>query len=254
MTSTVIDPTLWLRRFHPAPQAPVRLICFPHAGGSASYFFPVSRALTPGIEVQAVQYPGRQDRRTETPIGDVEQLADHIATALRPALDRPVALFGHSLGAMVEFEVARRLENDGHELLGVFASGRRAPDRYRDESVHTLPDSALIANMKELSGTDPRLLGDAEFLQSVLPALRADYHAAETYRCRDRAPLRCPIVTLTGDQDPMVSAAEAQGWAAHTAGEFQLHTFPGGHFYLDQHVPAVLGLIAEQLTRWRDRK
>src|SRR5262249_29653456 len=109
MPGTVESTDLWVRRFHPAPSAGSRLVCLPHAGGSASYFLPISRGLSPQVEVLAVQYPGRQDRRAEPCIEDVGGLADQITASLQPWIDRPVALFGHSMGAILGFEVALRL-------------------------------------------------------------------------------------------------------------------------------------------------
>src|SRR5580693_3664644 len=120
----------WVRHFHPSATAVSRLICFPHAGGSASYYFPVSAALSPNIEVLAVQYPGRQDRRNEKNLEDIGELADRAFEAVVPWSKGPVALFGHSMGAIVAFEVARRLErNAGISLLALIVSGRRGLQR-----------------------------------------------------------------------------------------------------------------------------
>lgn len=116
----------WFRNYGPAPDACVRLVCLPHAGGSASFYFPLARALSPKIEVLAVQYPGRQDRHAEPCVQNIEDMADRIAEALGPWTDRPYALFGHSMGAMVGFEVARRMEASGKGPLELFVSGRQA--------------------------------------------------------------------------------------------------------------------------------
>lgn len=239
----------WIRRFHPAPDAPVRLVCFPHAGGSASYYFSTSRALSPDVEVLAVQYPGRQDRRTEACVDDVHRLADLATGELGAWTDRPLLLFGHSLGASLAFEVGRRLEGSGVRLLGLFASGRRAPSRWRDEHVHLLDDDQLAVNLARMSGTDSTVLGDPEMLRAVLPAVRADYRAAETYRGRPGDRLACPVRALTGDEDPEVTLDEARAWAEHTTGGFDLEVFPGGHFYLNDHAPAVLASIRRHLAR-----
>src|SRR5215203_6385281 len=115
--TTSTEESLWARCFHPAPDAPAQLVCFPHAGGSASFYFPVSAQLSPTAEVFALQYPGRQDRRKESSPDDLATLADQVYEALRPRLkDRPTTFFGHSMGATLAFEVARRLEADGGEL------------------------------------------------------------------------------------------------------------------------------------------
>ncbi|MFJ6619293.1 thioesterase II family protein [Kitasatospora sp. NPDC091335] len=235
----------WLIRFHPTQGAEARLVCLPHAGGSASYYFPMSRALTPRADVIAVQYPGRQDRRAEPCITDVGELADAIAAELKGHLDLPLVLFGHSFGAMLAFEVARRLEQDGHTgPLHVVASGRRAPSTHREESVHTRDDDGVIAEMRLLSGTDARLLADEELMRMALPAIRGDYTAVETYRAEPGASTRAPITVLTGDADPRTSATEAAAWQDHTSGGFALHTFPGGHFFLGDHADDVVRIVA----------
>jgi pyochelin biosynthetic protein PchC len=237
----------WIRRFHPAPDARTRLVCLPHAGGSATFYFPVSRAMSPGVDVLAVQYPGRQDRRTEPCVEDLGRLAELVTEALRPWLDRPFALFGHSMGATVAFEVARRLEDDGVSPLAVFASGRRAPSCHRDERVHLADDRGLVAELTRLSGTNSQMLDDGDALRMILPAVRADYRAAETYRYRPGPPLACPIVALTGDADPHVTLDEARSWAAHTTADFDLAVYPGGHFFLTDHATAVMRRVTRQL-------
>lgn len=239
----------WIRRYRPAPGAAIRLVCLPHAGGSASFFLPVSAALSPAIDVLAVQYPGRQDRLREPMIDDLGDLADAVVTALTPWLDRPFAFFGHSMGATLAFEVTRRLEQGaGPAPLHLFASGRRAPSRHRDENVHLGGDDRIIAELTELSGTDTRVLGEEEMLRMVLPAIRNDYRATETYRYRPGPPLSCPITVLTGDADPKTSLEEAEAWRDHTTGPFDLRVYPGGHFYLADHQSEVLDAITDRLA------
>src|SRR5882757_9397093 len=145
--------TAWLRRYQPADQAPKRLFCFPHAGGSATFYFPVARALAPEVDVLAVQYPGRQDRHAEPGITDLSRLADLVAEQIHPWADRPLSFFGHSMGATLAFEVAHRLGSRGVEIQTLFASGRRAPGTRREESVHLRSDSGVIADVKRLSRT-----------------------------------------------------------------------------------------------------
>ncbi|MDT0265789.1 alpha/beta fold hydrolase [Streptomyces sp. DSM 44915] len=241
------DSALWLRRYHPAPHAPVRLVCFPHAGGSASFYHPVSAALTGDCDVVALQYPGRQDRRHEPNLTDLGELADHITPRVAPLFDRPVVFFGHSMGAILAFEVARRLrESGGHTPATLFASGRRAPSTRRAENVHQRDDDGIVAEMKMMSGTDAKVLGDEELLRMVLPALRADYTAIETYH-PVRAAVDCPITALVGDADPKTTTEEAEAWRAHTTGAFQLHVFPGGHFYLSPRGAEVIAVVKEAL-------
>ncbi|MFI5783819.1 thioesterase II family protein [Nocardia sp. NPDC051570] len=248
MTSISRDPGLWLRHFNETGGDGPRLICFPHAGGSATYYFPVARTLSPGIEVVAVQYPGRQERRGEPCVDDIGRLADHIVDALGSPSERPTALFGHSMGATIAFEVARRLERADAGPVALFASGRRAPSCVREENVHLRDDGSVLAELQRLGGTNATLLADNDIRTMILPAMRGDYRAIETYRWEPGPPLRCPIVALVGDVDPQVSTAEAQAWAEHTAAEFTLRTYQGGHFYLDVHAASVLREITDRLT------
>ncbi|MDT0377690.1 alpha/beta fold hydrolase [Streptomyces sp. DSM 42041] len=241
------DTATWIRRFFPSDEAAVQLICLPHAGGSAPFYRPVAQALSPQIEVLAVQYPGRQDRRREPMLETIEDLADGVAAAVREAVDRPFALFGHSMGATLAFEVARRLESSGSDPLRIFASGRRAPSTHRDEQVHQRDDDGVIAELRTLSGTDQRVFGDEELLRMVLPAIRNDYRAAETYTCAPDVRVKAPITALTGESDPKASHEEVEAWAGHTEGAFDLRTYPGGHFYLMEHSADVLRVIGERL-------
>ncbi|MEU4685792.1 thioesterase II family protein [Streptomyces xinghaiensis] len=232
---------LWLRRFHPAPDRAIRLFCLPHAGGAASFFVPLSRALSADLDVLAVQYPGRQDRWREEGVESLGELARQVYESIAPLADRPLALFGHSMGATLAFEVARLLERRaGTVPAHLFVSGRRAPSRHRDEAVHRLGDEALLADVRLLSGTDSSLLGDEEFLRLALPAFRADYKAIETYRYRPGPPLRCPITALTGDSDPKTTLDEVRSWSEHTSAGFGMKIYPGGHFFLSGHQDAIL--------------
>ncbi|MDT8911866.1 alpha/beta fold hydrolase [Amycolatopsis sp. PS_44_ISF1] len=246
----------WIRRFHRAGDASVRLVCLPHAGGSATAYFPFSRAAAAAgldADVLAVQYPGRQDRRAEPCHETVATLADAIADDLGPRSDRPLALFGHSMGATVGYEVARRLQARGTPLLGLFASACRAPSQQRIEYVHQRDDEGLIAALKELSGTNTAVLGDDELVRMVLPAVRGDYTAVETYRHEAGPELRCPIQVLVGDDDPVTSLAEADAWHRHTTAGCAVEVFPGGHFYLTDGWERVLDTVTGRLREWSAR-
>lgn len=246
---TALDPDLWLRRFHQGPGAGPLLALLPHAGGSASYFHSLSTLLTPALDVVAVQYPGRQDRRDEEAVEDIRALADQIAAVLTvAAAGRPVALFGHSMGASVGYEMSLRLQEDGVEVVRLFASGRRAPSRRRQEVPGGQDDGALLAELRTLSGTDARLLDDADVVRMILPALRADYRAIAAYAWRPGEVPSCPITALVGDADPRVGEDGARAWAGHTTGGFELVTFTGGHFYLAEHTEEVAKTVVDRLT------
>jgi pyochelin biosynthesis protein PchC len=247
---TIAEQDRWLRRFHRCSEGAPQLFCFPHAGGSASYYYQLSKDLAPGIEVLAVQYPGRQDRRNEPLIGSMPELADRVADVLASAVVPPFAFFGHSMGALVAFEAALRLRDDlGVSPTRLFASGRRAPSTKRP--ARALDDASVISEMRRLGGTDPRLLGDEELLMAILPVTRNDYHAVEGYSWVQGPPLTCPITVLIGDSDPQSTLEEAAAWANHTLGAFEQRVFQGGHFFLDQHraevADAIYVLLSEKL-------
>ncbi|MEU6868889.1 alpha/beta fold hydrolase [Streptomyces sp. NPDC046876] len=253
MSSRPATDSVWLRRYGDARPGAPRLVCFPHAGGSASFYFPVAQALAPDIDVLAVQYPGRQDRRGEPLIDSVAVLADRIFSELAALVtaepDVPVYLFGHSMGATVAFEVTRRLQDAA--LPGpvrLFASARRAPSRTRADRVHTRDDDGLIQELRRLSGTDARVLGNEEIMRMAIPSIRNDYRAVETYRAEPGTRIDTPVSVLVGDNDPTTTLAEARAWEEHTSAGIELRVFPGGgHFYLADRPEEVLDVIRERV-------
>jgi surfactin synthase thioesterase subunit len=248
MNDLVLDDA-WIRCFHAGAQIGATVVCFPHAGGSASFFRPLSAALAPRVQVLALQYPGRQDRRHEPFLSTIAEFADEAFAALESLLDRPIAFFGHSMGATIAYEVAVRMKQRlGRSPVALFASGRRAPSCHRDDTVHLRDDDGLIAELNALNGTDARIIDDEDILRMILPPMRHDYQAIETYRYRPGATLDCPVVALVGDVDPHVDLREARAWAEHTVGEFALHRFSGGHFYLSQHHAAIADVITRRLV------
>jgi pyochelin biosynthesis protein PchC len=249
---------LWLRHLQPAPGsagAPgraTRLVCLPHAGGSVTAYHPLSAALATDVDVVAVQYPGRQDRRGEACVEDIDELADRVVEALAheaPAT-QPFALLGHSMGAIVAFEVARRLEAGAGvpPPVRLFASGRRAPSRYRHENLHERGADALLGELRALDGTHAQLLEDPEVLAMFLPSLMGDYRAIETYRSAPGATVACPVTALVGDEDPRATLDEVRAWADHTTGGFEMHVFAGGHFFLNDHVTGVAEVVTAALA------
>ncbi|MEU5682999.1 thioesterase [Streptomyces venezuelae] len=249
---------VWLRRYHDSASAPVRLVCFPFAGGSASYWFGLSGLLSPGVDVLAVQYPGRQDRHKEPCLESVAALADGVVDQL-PSDGKPFALFGHSLGAIVAFEVARRLRDSGPAGSGtgaagpgrpvhLFASGGLArPYRPAGRS-GSLDDADILAHLRAMGGTDERFFGSPELQELILPALRADYRAVATYEAPGPERLDCPVTALIGDADERTSPEEAGTWRERTSAAFDLRVLPGGHFYLDGCQEQVAAIVTAALT------
>jgi len=205
----------------------------------------MAAALGPVIDTLGVQYPGRQDRRLDPCVDDLLLLADRITSEVRGLFDRPVGFFGHSMGAVVAFEVARRLESAGLDLIQLIASGHAAPSRASDSGMHRLDDEHLRARLETLSGTDVRVLCDPELWPLIMPAVRADYKAIDEYACPPGAVLASDITALIGDTDPLTTFADAQAWREHTVGSFTLRVFPGDHFFLTTHTADVAAAVAD---------
>ncbi|MFI9274299.1 thioesterase II family protein [Kitasatospora sp. NPDC052896] len=250
MTSTPRTAGEWVRQFHPCPGSELRLVLFPHAGGSASYYFPMSQSLAPDTAVLALQYPGRQDRRAEQCIDNIPELADRVYEELQPWTDGPFAFFGHSMGSILAFEVAQRFRRwQGREPLWLFASGYPAPSRLPSGTVHLRDEAGVVRELREVGGTDPQWLADPDLLAAILPAVRGDYQAIETHSWLPEPPLDCPITMLVGDRDPHTTPEQAAAWREHTTGEFNLQVFGGGHFYLEEHRVAVVDTVAATLAK-----
>ncbi|MFJ8035274.1 thioesterase II family protein [Streptomyces sp. NPDC096032] len=239
----------WLRRFGSAEGGELQLVCFPHAGGAASAYVGLSRALAPDIDVVSVQYPGRQDRRLEPALTSLPHLARAVAEELARAPRRPYAFFGHSMGAVVAYETARVLaEFDLAAPRHLILSGRGAPSPEPRAGDRLAGDAALISEIRRLGGTGSRVLNDPELMEMVLPTLRADYGALGLYRWEPGPPLDIPLTAMVGTADPIVTVDDVHGWLAHSTRPGELLTFPGGHFYLDTQLPTVAAALRTLLT------
>jgi surfactin synthase thioesterase subunit len=240
----------WLRRFavHPnGNRAGARLVILPHAGGSAGNYRELAALLSDRMDVLCVQYPGRQDRYAEKPIADLRVLAEQVAEPLSILDHRPLLLFGHSMGALVGFEVARILECAGLGPSRLFVSARRAPSLDCHERLHQADDDSLLGILRELGGVDSDLIGNEKLLRFNLPAVRADYQAIETYRCEQGVTVDCPITALAGEDDERVPIEDVSVWGKHTTGDFAMATFRGGHFFINDYLNDVAGLLCSMV-------
>ena len=235
----------WTRRFHPADDNIATVLCLPHAGGSAVYFHRLSTLLAPRVGVLAAQYPGRADRAAEAPIDDLRELARRLLAALPPPGPGPLVVFGHSMGALLGYEVARGLEAAGRPCAALIVSGRAAPHCPHRNPMYDKPDAAIRAEIEGLGAPGAELLADPEIAALALPLIRADYKAVETYVHRPAPPLACPVHGLVGEKDPKARVDEVSAWAEHTTGGFDLTVFPdGGHFALDAQLHTIAELIS----------
>jgi surfactin synthase thioesterase subunit len=237
-----------------ARDAGIRLFCFAHAGGGPSFFRAWRTVLAPEIDVRPVLLPGRESRVRELPYRRMEQLLDPLCAALAPYLDRPYALFGHSMGSIIAYEVARRLSaHAGREPGCVLVSGRRAPALpARRRKFSALPEPEFLTAIAALNGTPPEVLSQPQLIQLLIPALRADFELNETYQPLPGPLLDCPVAAYMGLGDPEVTPGELLGWHAETSAEFTLRTFAGDHFYLRGGRPDVLSAVRRDLIPVRE--
>jgi medium-chain acyl-[acyl-carrier-protein] hydrolase len=226
-------PNAWILRPVPRPGAVLRLLCIPHAGGGASAFRGWADAMPAEVEACPVQLPGRENRIAEAAIDRMEVLVDALAEQVTAADDLPFAVFGHSNGALIGFELARRLRRAGaHGPVHLFASGRRAPDLPNPlPDVHHLGDEEFLRDVVSLGGTPREVTEHPELLRLLLPLLRADVALNERYRFAEEAPIGCGITAYGGVDDPKARREELQAWRRHTSGPFAIRTFPGDHFF-----------------------
>ena len=239
----------WFTFPRPNPHASLRLFCFPYAGGRASVFRLWPDNLPSTIEVCAVELPARGRRIKEHPIARLAPLAQSIAHSLPLCFDKPFVFFGHSMGALLSFEVARQLRRQyGRQPVQLIVSGRRAPQvPDKDPPTNSLPESDFVAELRRLNGTPKEVLEHAELLEFMLPILRADFEVNETYDYVAEPPLSCPITACGGLQDREVSRPDLDAWREQTNASFVLRMFPGDHFFLNAYQPLFLRSLAYDL-------
>lgn len=237
----------WSRRARPAATA--RLICVPYAGGAASVYRAWEHLVPDNIEVCAVEFPGRGARLGEAPFRRLPPLVRSLTDALEPLLDLPFAIFGHSMGGLVAFEVARQLRRRGwSEPCHLFVSASPSPDRPPAlPLLHDAPDKELKEQLQQLNGTPREVLENDELMALALPVIRADFAALETYEFHHEPPLDVPLTVIGGLQDRTVRPVALQGWRAHSTRP-RLALLPGDHFFVHDLAPEIVGLVSSHLS------
>ncbi|MBT2405505.1 MULTISPECIES: thioesterase II family protein [unclassified Streptomyces] len=242
---------VWTQVVEARPFAAERMVCFPHAGGSPYFFRPWAKALG-AYEIHAVCYPGRAERFAEECAAELVPMAREIAAELLASDDeRPAVFFGHSMGAIVAYEVVRALEEAGSGVAHLFASGAKAPHLMTGDPVAAAAwdEESIARTLIELGGTDPELLNNRAFVELVMPYIGADFRMLAAYEGQPRPPLHCPVTAVVGDADPRVTTAHSAAWRESTRGPAVALTVPGEHFYLADRPP--FGLIEEALRPLR---
>lgn len=242
----------WIKRMRPVTDARLRLICIPYAGGGAWSFRPWPQHLPADVEVLSVQLPGREDRLADEPFTRVGPLVAQLTEVVQPLLDKPCAFFGHSMGALLCFELLRELRRRGAPTAAhLFASGYRAPQLpARNPPIHELLDKDFVDEVSRLyDAIPPAAREHEELMELLLPGLRADIAVCDTYVHTEDAPLDCSITALGGHGDGDVDEAQLTAWGAQTTGTFALQMFDGGHFFIQSALAPVLEAVTAQLRR-----
>lgn len=246
---SVQERNAWVGFHRPQSHASIRLFCLPYSGAGASIFSAWPSILPAFIEVIPIELPGRGSRMAEPPYTHLEPLVHDLAESLLPFLDKPFAFFGHSLGALVSFELSRCLRGQhGIQPARLFVSAHSAPQiPESDPSFHLLPDPELVEKLREMGGTPEEILQNEELRAIILPLIRADFAICGSYTYQSDLPLACPLDAFGGLGDPYVSRQALDAWAIHTTGPFKARMFPGDHFFMTAARPLLLRVIAQEL-------
>ena len=247
--STVSPVHAWLTFPKPNRHARLRLFCFPYAGGGASIYRAWPDHLPPDIDVCSIRLPGRENRLKEAPFTQLPALIQALMGVLSEHFDKPFLFFGHSLGALISFELARALrECQSPGPAQLFVSGCRAPQLPdREPPMRHLPDPEFVAGLRRLKGTPENVLHHRELMQLLLPTLRADFALFETYAYEPQEPLDCPIFAYCGLEDTKTGRDEMMAWRAQTRGAFSLRMFPGDHFFLHRDQAMLLQVMSQEI-------
>lgn len=246
MMSVKPNANRWLAFHRPKPHARFSLFCFPYAGSGAALFQSWARGLPETIEVCPVQLPGRENRLSEPRFTRIGPLVQVLSEGLRPYIDKPFAFFGHSMGALLSFELARLLRRQGRtQPFHLFVSGCNAPQVPLRRTFYDLPKAELIQDLRRLNGTLPVILENAELMQLMLPIIRDDLTLCQTYSYSSEPSLDCNITAFAGLGDPDVTREGISSWQDQTVSTFSMRMFEGDHFFLQNALPQVLRIIAE---------
>jgi surfactin synthase thioesterase subunit len=231
---SIASTNTWVTCPQPREQAHIRLFCFPFAGAGASLFKSWADLLPPDIEVCPIQLPGRENRLRDVAFTRFPSLVRALARAMQPYMQTPFAFFGHSMGALIVFELARYLHSvDAPLPCKLYVSGFRAPQYWTTSyPVHTLPDDQFLRVLREMRGTPEEILMDTELMRVLLPTIRADFELCHSYVYTPAEPLPCPIFALGGLVDSAISCADLDAWSEHTSKMFRSAMLPGDHFFL----------------------
>jgi len=232
------------------PQAKLRLFCLPFAGGGSTAFRTWPNNLPNTVEVCAVEIPGRGQRLSEPLIRKIDPLVKQIAEGIIPYLDRPFALFGHSMGSLLGFELSHFLLSDCNlKPVHLFMSGRGAPFMPdREKPIHKLSEKDFVQKIRNYNGTPKEVLEHEELMEIMIPILRADFEVCETYIFKEKQPLDCPLTVFGGLQDSGANKEELKAWEKLTTGPFALRMFPGDHFYLLESQVTLIKTIAHDIN------
>ncbi len=242
----------WIVCPAPNPNAALRLFCLPYAGGGSVIFHQWPQALSSAIEVCAVKLPGRENRIAETPYSRMTPLVQALAEGLAPLLDRPFALFGHSLGGYVGYELVHELQRQQRPApVHLMVSGSRAPHRPpRRSPIHELPTEAFIDRLRRFEGTPEQVLNNSDLMELLLPVLRADFAVSETYSQTAQTPVACPITAFCGSHDDVSPRDDVEAWEPYTRNTFTLHTIPGDHFFINSARSELIAKIRQHLIAY----
>ncbi|TAE61954.1 MAG: thioesterase [Nostocales cyanobacterium] len=241
----------WITCPQPNPNAKIRLFCLPYAGGSAVIFHKWSKNLPQTIEVCPIEIPGRGRQITLPPHTKMKSLVAEIATKIIPFLDKPFAIFGHSMGAQVSFELARLLRSDYNlQPIHLFISGRKAPQiNSTKRDIYNLPDQEFWQEVSKLNGTPNEVIENAEMIELFLPILRADFTALETHIHTNQQPFNFPISVFGGLQDTGITQHQLEAWKEHTTSDFSVQMLEGNHFFLRESEKNLLHQITHKLRK-----